>query len=59
VGRMTVGLLAAVGAVASGLAAFVHGDQVGAALAAGASSTGLAAFLAIPSKKTLWCPIST
>jgi hypothetical protein len=51
--RTVVGLLAAVGAAMSALAAFAHGDLVWTTIADAAAATGLAAYLALPAKKEL------
>jgi hypothetical protein len=46
-----VGLLAAVGAAMSALAALAHGDLVWVVIADAAATTGLAAYLALPPSK--------
>ena len=52
--RSVVGLLAAVGAAMSALAAFAHGDLVWLTIAEAAAATGLASYLALdPEKKCL------
>jgi hypothetical protein len=49
-----VGLLAAVGAIASTLVGFVHGDLAAATVATAGTGAGLAAYLAAsPLKKSL------
>jgi hypothetical protein len=49
--RTLVGLLAAVGAIASGLAAYAHGDLVWIVVAGTAAAAGLVTFATAPSKK--------
>jgi hypothetical protein len=50
--RSVVGLLVAVGATVSVLAALVHGDALLAIASAAGVATGLGAYLSLPSKKT-------
>lgn len=49
--RTTVGLLATVAAVMSGLVGLVHGDVGPILLAMAGGASGLAAYLALPSSK--------
>jgi hypothetical protein len=51
--RSMVGLLAAVGAAMSALAAFAHGDLVRVTIADAAAATGLAAYLSAPTTKKI------
>jgi len=51
VSRRTVGLLAAVAAVMSGLVGLVHGDVGPVLIASAGVASGLAAYLALPPSK--------
>jgi len=51
--RSVVGLLAAVGAAVSVLAALVHGDLVAVTAATAGLATGLGVYFSLPTKKTL------
>jgi hypothetical protein len=51
--RSMVGLLAAVGATVSVLAALAHGDLIPVAAATAGLATGLGVYLSLPSKKDL------
>jgi hypothetical protein len=56
--RSTVGLLAAVATVMSGLVAFAHGDLAGVTITSAALAVGLAAYYAQPNKKKSLKPMT-
>ena len=51
--RSTVGLLAALGVLASALTGMIHGDLIWAVIASSATATGLASYLALPPSKKM------